>query len=234
MARRRRRRRSRRNKGGLLSGLLLALLLGAIAWAIRALGPTVLVDEPSAGGDAGAGAGPIEAYEREAWPHWSDADGDCQDTRQEVLIAESEIPVQFRTSKHCRVKSGRWRCPYTGKVFTDPAKLDVDHLVPLAEAHRSGGHAWDRAKRERYANALGEPEHLVAVEAGANRAKADKGPEAWMPPAEGHRCAYLEDWLAVKQRWGLALDDDEQAYVTQAQQACGRGEVPALPPGQRR
>jgi len=178
--------------------------------------------DPSSG-SAGA------TYDRHAWPHWSDADGDCQDTRQEVLVAESEVPVTFHSSRRCRVKRGRWRCPYTGRTFTDPHDLDVDHLVPLAEAHRSGGHAWDRARRERYANALEHPDHLVAVQAGANRAKGDKGPDAWMPEAAGYRCAYLEAWRGVKARWRLEMDPVELRYVEQAEQACARGEVPALP-----
>lgn len=41
----------------------------------------------------------------------------------------------------CRVVSGLWHDAYTGETVRDPGELDVDHLVPLAEAHRSGGHA---------------------------------------------------------------------------------------------
>lgn len=217
---------------GSLSGVFALLVFAAVIWVLQRFGPSLGLDL-SRGADPAASRRTSD-YDRKAWPHWSDADGDCQDTRQEVLIAESETPVKFKTSKRCRVKSGRWRCPYTGRTFTDPRKLDVDHLVPLAETHRSGGHAWDRDRRERYANALDLPAHLVAVERGSNRAKADKGPEAWMPKAKAYRCEYLEAWRTIKQRWALDMDPREQAYVEQAQRACTRGEIPALPAGQRR
>ncbi|WP_217370374.1 GmrSD restriction endonuclease domain-containing protein [Nonomuraea antri] len=69
-------------------------------------------------------------------------------------------------------------------------RLDVDHLVPLAEAWDSGASAWDAARRERYANHLQHPEHLVAVTARSNRQKADKDPASWLP-IKAVRCRYV-------------------------------------------
>ena len=86
-------------------------------------------------------------YNRRDWRHWIDADKDCQDARQEVLIEESVSLITFTDTKQCRVESGEWLAPFTGTVVTDPRKLDIDHLVPLANAHRSGGHAWDADRR---------------------------------------------------------------------------------------
>ncbi len=80
---------------------------------------------------------PTVPYDRDLYGGWRDADGDCQDTRQEVLIAESLVPVAL-DSRGCRVVSGQWLDPYTGQTFTNPSDLDIDHFIPLAEAHRSG------------------------------------------------------------------------------------------------
>ena len=83
----------------------------------------------------------IPAYDRDDWPR-IDADRDCQDTRQEVLIEESLEPVVFADAARCRVARGLWRDAYSGQVYRDPAALDIDHLVPLANAHSSGGWQW--------------------------------------------------------------------------------------------
>ena len=82
----------------------------------------------------------LPKYDRDDWKHWTDVDGDCQDTRQEVLISESSVAVTFADDRSCRVATGRWTGPYTGEVVEDPATLDVDHMVPLANAHQSGAY----------------------------------------------------------------------------------------------
>ena len=109
-------------------------------------------------------------YNRNLYGGWRDADGDCQDTRQEVLIAESVTPVQLN-STGCRVVSGEWHDPFTGQTFTNPRDLDIDHFVPLAEVHRSGGSSWNPQRRRDYSNDLSYPGTLIAVSASANRSK---------------------------------------------------------------
>src|SRR5690606_31308758 len=85
MARRGRRSRSRR--GPRLSGLvMLALALGLVVLLHR-MG--IIAHGPSAGVESG------RAYDRDEWSHWLDEDGDCQDTRTEVLVATSQVPVRF-------------------------------------------------------------------------------------------------------------------------------------------
>ena len=160
-------------------------------------------------------------YEREDWPHWLDLDGDCMDARDEVLTAESLEPVRL-SADGCDVLGGLWRDLYTGETYRDPTRLDVDHLVPLAEAHRSGGHVWSRERRAAFASDLEEGRSLIAVSASANRSKSDQGPEEWLPPQAAYRCRYAADWVAVKVRWGLSMDERERVTISNLLGACAR------------
>lgn len=163
-------------------------------------------------GATAAPESPIPAYVRSEWGRWYDADKDCQDTRQEVLIAESTTePVM--DEKGCRVVSGTWEDPYTGKTFTNPGDLDIDHFIPLRMAHYSGGWAWDRDKRKAFANELADETHLIAVDKSANRSKGARGPDEWMPSNESYQCEYLRTWLDLKQKWELSLTAAEARYI---------------------
>jgi hypothetical protein len=143
---------------------------------------------------------------------WADTDHDCQDTRQEVLIEESLEPVSLDQSG-CRVLQGAWWDAYTARMFTDPGELDIDHVVPLAEAHRSGAWAWSAAKKQAFANDLGNPDHLMAVSAGANRSKGDRDPAEWRPENDNFWMEYSAAYIGVKQRWGLCFDTAERAAL---------------------
>ncbi|HEX2134871.1 MAG TPA: DUF1524 domain-containing protein [Microvirga sp.] len=158
-------------------------------------------------------------YLREDWPHWLDIDGDCLNTREEVLVAESLEPVRL-SRDGCRVVRGRWLDRYTGETITVAAELDVDHVVALEEAHQSGGHAWSRERRAAFANDLSDARTLLAVSAAANRAKGSQGPEEWLPPAAGYRCRHVADWVAIKARWGLTMDERERVSVGNLVEAC--------------
>ena len=102
-----------------------------------------------------------------------------------------------------------------------PAGLDIDHLVPLAEAWASGARAWNVATRVAYANDLGYPYALNAVTASVNRSKGDKEPGSWLPPRTASRCGYVAAWVAVKWRWGLTVDASEKAGLARRLKACG-------------
>ena len=162
----------------------------------------------------------IPDYDRGDWKHWVDEDGDCQDTRQEVLVAESLDQVTFETDRECRVETGRWFGAFTGVYVDDPGDLDIDHLVPLKNAHLSGGWRWDAEMREEYANFLGEENHLIAVTAGANRSKGAKGPEEWGPPEQSYFCQYATDWTEVKARWDLTMTKVESEIVMDMLGTC--------------
>ncbi len=194
--------------------------------------PPVTVPQPKPGREPDAAprdpTAPV-AFDRGAWPHWVDADGDCQDTRTEVLVAESEIPVEFTDRRRCVVAKGRWRCPYTDRTVTDPRQLDVDHLVPLAHAHAAGASTWARERRDAFANDLSDPDHLVAVMAAANRSKGARTVVQWLPSEPGFRCEYIAAWRRIKRRWALAELDDERAAIDDALRLCAAKDVPELP-----
>ena len=161
------------------------------------------------------------AYNRDDWVHWIDLDDDCQDTRQEVLAAESAPDALVWDQAGCQVTAGRWRDPYTGRVFTDPADLDIDHLVPLGAAARSGGQAWSAQRKEDYANWLTDDRNLIAVDASANRAKSDQTPNQWRPDNRRYWCTYARDWAAVKVAWGLTVTRAEHSALTRMLATCG-------------
>ena len=165
-----------------------------------------------------------EPYDRSLYRHWIDANGDCQDTREEVLIAERLVVAQLE-ERGWTVISALWIDPYTGTVMTDRQQIDIDHLVPLGEAHASGADIWDEERRQAYANDRGEPDSLVAVLAGANRSKGDRDPAHWMPPNRAFWCDYIERWMRVKLRWQLSLDEAEGAAVKRGRAECAKYRV---------
>ncbi|WP_245730795.1 HNH endonuclease family protein [Pseudohongiella acticola] len=134
------------------------------------------------------------------------------DTRHEVLLSASRIPATLDAGG-CNVLSGEWYDPFTGQVFTDPGELDIDHMVPLEEAHGSGAHAWGSDRKRAYANDLLNAKSLIAVSASANRSKGSRGPAEWLPPNTAHHCEYVRNWTEVKHRHGLDVDDAEKAAV---------------------
>ncbi|MGW2841798.1 HNH endonuclease family protein [Streptomyces sp. NPDC001493] len=159
-----------------------------------------------------------DGYERDSFHHWIDEDGDGCSTRAEVLLAEATTkPVQ---GARCVLSGGAWMSAYDGIEVTDAGKLDIDHMVPLAEAWDSGAYDWTPERREAYANDLGSDRSLIAVSAKTNRSKGDKDPASWLPPSEDARCGYVTDWTATKLRWGLNADQAERAALLKSAAAC--------------
>jgi hypothetical protein len=147
-------------------------------------------------------------YQRELFKHWVDADRDTCDTREEVLIAESLSTAQV-DPYGCKVLEGDWFSSYDGLTFTDPSELDIDHMVPLAEAWDSGASAWDAGRRQSFANDLDHSEALRAVSASSNRSKGDLDPGQWKPTRDAAWCEYANDWVTVKKVWDLTADENE-------------------------
>ncbi|GAA4694235.1 HNH endonuclease family protein [Streptomyces youssoufiensis] len=146
-------------------------------------------------------------YTRDKFRHWVDADRDGCNTRAEVLIEEATTPP--RVEGRCTLTGGTWHSYYDKKDHDQAGALDIDHMVPLAEAWDSGASQWTPKQRQDYANDLGDARALVAVTAAENRAKGDRDPAEWEPSDDEADCRYLADWVAVKTRWGLSADNAE-------------------------
>ena len=157
-----------------------------------------------------------EQYRRSDWRHWN---GRCPNVRHQVLQQESLVAVTM-SDDGCRVTTGEWLDPYTGATFFNPRLLDIDHLVPLREAHRSGAAGWTRNKKQQYANDTDNPHHLVAVSASSNRAKGAQNPSTWRPPNTSHWCDYARAWIGVKLKWRLWLDGNEVTALVEMSSYC--------------
>ena len=163
-------------------------------------------------------------YDRAAFEHWIDADGDGCNARYEVLIDESTTPVTV--TDRCTLTGGTWVSPYDGLTASSPAEIEIDHVVALAEAWRSGAWAWTPQQRRDFANDLGVAYALTAASTVSNQAKADKDPARWMPSNDSYRCEYVTSWALIKYRWSLTVDDAERAAIASTFTGdCGATEI---------
>lgn len=153
-------------------------------------------------------------YSRSSFKHWIDEDGDCLNTRQEVLQKESLEPVKI---EGCRVIQGKWYGEYGGEYYTNPSELDIDHIVPLKEAYESGADKWTPKKRKQFSN---DYENLIAVDRSLNRQKGAKDPAEWLPPRTEYLCEYIERWVYIKSKYKLEIDTIEQKKVEEIQENC--------------
>ena len=161
----------------------------------------------------------LEGYDRTLFKHWIDADKNGCDTRAEVLIAEAKVkPKKFAK---CKLTGGKWLSSYDGITFTDSSKLDIDHLVPLAEAWRSGAWAWTEQQRMDFANNVEDEWALNAVTASVNRSKGDKDITSWLP--KKNLCTYLAGWVVIKAKFELTVDLEEAKVINKYYKTCGLG-----------
>ena len=149
-------------------------------------------------------------YDRALFKHWIDADKNRCDTRAEVLI--SEAVVKPKVDRKCKITGGKWLSTYDNKSVTNASQLDVDHLVPLAEAWRSGAWAWTAMQRQEFANDLTDKRALIAVTLSTNRSKGDKDISEWVPKVD--TCGYVQNWIAIKIRYSLTYDTKEAAALS--------------------
>ncbi|MFF5130180.1 HNH endonuclease family protein [Streptomyces syringium] len=159
--------------------------------------------------------GSMDGYSRTKFPHWSSQGGACN-TREVVLKRDGEDVQQ---DSKCAAVEGRWVSPYDGATWEDAQDIDIDHLVPLAQAWRSGANTWTTAQRQAFANDLTRSQ-LIAVTDRVNQAKGDKDPAQWMPPLASYACTYSQMWVTVKHHYKLTVDPAEKNKLAAVLKGC--------------
>ncbi|MEV4096423.1 HNH endonuclease family protein [Streptosporangium saharense] len=158
----------------------------------------------------------IRGYSRERFqPQWEHRKGRCN-TREKVLARDGR---GVRRNASCRPVKGLWYSPYDGRRLRSERQVDVDHVVPLAHAWRSGAKRWSQAKRRAFANDLVRPE-LLTVSHSANIAKGGQGPQSWRPQRRAYWCRYATSWITVKHHYRLFVTRKERVALTNMLRTC--------------
>jgi len=202
----------------------------------------------SVGGDSAAGAlgqltvrpdGPIIGYDRlkEFGPAWTDSQSapgghnGC-DTRDDVLRRDL---TSEKLVGRCTVSSGTLADPYTGHTITfvrgrgTSAAVQIDHMVALGNAYRTGAASLPQATRVELAN---DPLNLTSADGQANEGKGDDDASAWLPANSAFRCAYVARQIAVKTSYQLSVSGAEKAAMTRVLNTCPGQALPTeISPG---
>ena len=162
----------------------------------------------------------VPDYDRQAFgQRWADTDHNGCDTRNDILARDLARPTFKPGTRDCVVLTGTLAEPYTGTTIQfqrgdkSSALVQIDHVVALADAWRSGAWQWDAQRRQEFAN---DPENLLAVDGAANEDKSASSADQWLPPNAAFRCDYVKRQIAVKYAYGLSVTQAEQdAMATQ-------------------
>ncbi len=213
--------------------LLIILLTGCSAFPLSSSGPQ-LERVPAGTLDAATAStslaalpvstpGRLDGYERDCdagkacvfGQPWFDTDGDGCDQRSQVLARD--LTNVERKPGRCGVQSGTLDDPYTASQISGTSKIQIDHVVPLAEMWRSGAAKWPQERRVSAANDL---RNLLAVSGKVNQSKGDKTPDEWMPPNSAYACSYGRIYVTVKAAYGLTVAPSERTALEKALAAC--------------
>lgn len=156
-------------------------------------------------------------FNEDDWSYEEDYDGDCQSTRQEMLILTSRATVRYTNPRNCVVRTGEWLDEYTGKTFTVANQLDLDHIVPRMYAHTHGGDRWPPGKKLQFSN---DPINLMLVERRQIRRKNDRGPDRYLPPREEFHCQYARAWEAIAEKYDLQLSTRDSNRIVRILRDC--------------
>ncbi|MDC4232425.1 HNH endonuclease family protein [Actinomyces sp. B33] len=163
-------------------------------------------------------------YERDRFGQaWADEDRNGCDTRNDILARDLARPAFKPGTNDCVVVSGALAEPYVGETIEFQRGQDtsglvqIDHVVALADAWRSGAWRWEGAQRQAFAN---DPVNLLAVDGQANTDKGAASADLWLPPNRAFRCEYVARQIRVKARWGLSVTGSEKEAMARVLLSC--------------
>ena len=156
-------------------------------------------------------------FNEDDWSYEEDYDGDCQSTRQEMLILTSRATVRYTNPRNCVVRTGEWFDEYTGKTFTVATQMELDHIIPRMYAHTHGGDRWPPGKKLQFSN---DPLNLMLVERRQIRRKNDRGPDRYLPPREEYHCQYVRAWEAIADKYDIQLSTRDRNRIVRVLRDC--------------
>ena len=165
---------------------------------------------------------PMTGYSRAQFgPAWADVDHNRCDTRDDILHRDL-TQIVLEPGSTCVVKQGTLHDPYTGNSISfvrgpNSSVIQIDHLVALGDAWRTGATGWSAGLREQYAN---DPVVLLAVDGPQNGAKGDADASQWLPPNQFYDCAYVVKQITIKTKYRLWVTSDERDAMKNVLSGC--------------
>lgn len=152
---------------------------------------------------------------------WRDQDGNSCDTRDDILRRDMTT-FTFKAGSTCTIATGVLQDPYTGTTITfdkatAPARIQIDHMVALGDAWRTGASTWTDAERLTYAN---DPQVLLAVDGPSNQLKGDRDAAQWLPPNQAYWCMYVIRQITIKSLYDLSVNSTEKANMLSVLDSC--------------
>ncbi|WP_418969167.1 HNH endonuclease family protein [Alloscardovia omnicolens] len=159
----------------------------------------------------------------------TDEDGNGCDVREDVLARDLQ-DVRYKSLTSCKVATGILHDPYTGKTIhfqrgIDTSKaVQIDHVVALSNAWKSGAYKWNTARRYEFGN---DTYNLLAVDGPANQQKEDASADQWLPSNSAYACQYVARQIGVKTKYQLSVTSAEKESMLKVLHGCANQTLPA-------